>query len=233
MLVVLQALSVLGMVAATFYVYQAFGPRRASLLYTREEKEDWDRLVQGGISNWLTGANIFSTVTSLATVYIFFIGNTRSFGWWILVSVLTIWLGGFVTNYVTRRLLLQPRVVGLLQNLNQSGALLPAIFREMGASANAAIAAKAISIASIAAILWLEFSVFTDLSMGIAGITGRLSAGIILFVCAFAVILFVLRYGLRGYILADLFHSPIVVIGTFTYSWVQLSHFPEFLPGMA
>src|SRR5262245_45198004 len=100
MLEILQILTISGMIGATFLVYQALGARRQTSTYTRQEKEGWDRFTSGALGDWLASCNIFASITSLATVYVFFIGNTPKCGWWILFPIITIWAGAFVTNYI-------------------------------------------------------------------------------------------------------------------------------------
>lgn len=47
MLPLLQSLTIVGMIGATFFVYQTFGPRQLSFTFTKREKKEWDELVRG------------------------------------------------------------------------------------------------------------------------------------------------------------------------------------------
>lgn len=128
MLEILQILTISGMIGATFLVYQALGPRRRTFTYTREEKAAWDAFASGRFGDWLTSCNIFASITSLATVYVFFLGNTGKFGWWILFPIVTIWFGAFVTNYFTRKLIARPRVAAKLDAGEESAGVILTLF---------------------------------------------------------------------------------------------------------
>jgi low temperature requirement protein LtrA len=123
MLPLLQSLTIVGMIGATYFVYQTFGPRQLSFSFTKREKREWDQLVRGRLGSWLTVNSIFATITSFATVYVFFIGNTLQFGWWIVFPVLTIWGGGFITNYFTRILVSRRHIAKRLASGDQSKAV--------------------------------------------------------------------------------------------------------------
>jgi hypothetical protein len=165
MLEILQILTISGMIGATFLVYQALGPRRQTFTYTREEKKAWDRFTSGALGDWLTSCNIFASITSLATVYVFFIGNTPKFGWWILLPIITIWAGAFVTNYITRQLIGKPNVAAKLAAGDQSVGVILTLFLDGAKSGlRAAAIVRSVTIINILAILWMEFSVFADLS---------------------------------------------------------------------
>src|ERR1700747_1504393 len=70
MLPLLQSLTIVGMIGATYFVYQTFGPRQLSFSFTKREKREWDQLVRGRLGSWLTVNSIFATITSFATVYV-------------------------------------------------------------------------------------------------------------------------------------------------------------------
>jgi hypothetical protein len=215
MLEILQILTISGMIGATFLVYQALGPRRRTFTYTREEKKAWDRFASGTLGDWLTSCNIFASITSLATVYVFFIGNTRKFGWWILFPIITIWAGAFVTNYLTRRLIARPGVAAKLAAGEQSAGVILTLFLDGAKSGvRAAAIARSVTIINILAILWMEFSVFADLSSQMIWSGSVCGGAILIFVCSFAVIYFTIRYGLRGFVFADLFQCPLMAIAS-------------------
>ena len=215
MLGALQLLTIIGMIGATFLVYQSLGPRRRTFTYTREEKKDWDLLVSKDLGNWLTASNIFASITSLATVYIFFIGNTHTFGWWMLVPIATIWAGAFVTNYFTRRLVANSTLATRLKSAVQSGGVILAIFLDGSQRAvHTTSVIRYLSLANIFALLWMEFSVFADISSRLIWGGNLLAGAALLFVCAFAVIYFTIRYGLRGFVFADLFQCPLMALGS-------------------
>jgi len=224
----LQLLAMVTMFLVTFLIFQALGGRRETLLYSRADKEEWNRRIGTRLGSWFTLTSILGTLTSLATVYLFFIGNSRYFGAWILVCVAAIWGGAFVTNGFTRRICLAEHVRRILESNDQVGGVIASIFwrptREGRATARIV---KYLSLANILALIWLDFALFADISTSLLGLSSRVSPGLaglgrpdlrmsmLLLICsAFAVIFFTLRYGLRGVIFADLFQSPMILLGT-------------------
>jgi hypothetical protein len=159
---------------------------------------------------------------------VFFIGSTRRFGWWAIASVITIWAGSYITNYFTKTLVSRPKIARRLASNDQSGAVLLALFIDKTNKGYAtASLVRLITLTNILAILWLEFAVFSDIAWKLgffaifsemqspeAVLTGIYWGTLILFVCAFAVIYFTLRYGLRGFTFATLLHAPIILVGT-------------------
>jgi len=215
MLEILQILTISGMIGATFLVYQALGPRRRTFIYTREEKAAWDQFASGTFGDWLTSCNIFASITSLATVFIFFIGNTRKFGWWILFPIVTIWAGAFVTNYFTRRLIARPSVAAkLAAGEGSAGVILTLFLDDAKSGLRAAAIARYVTIINILAILWMEFSVFANLSSQMIWSGNVFGGAILIFLCSFAIIYFTVRCGLGGFVFADLFPCPLMAIAS-------------------
>jgi hypothetical protein len=229
LLLLLQILTIGGMIVATFFIYQTFGPRQLSFNFTKREKREWNKLAKDSLGSWLTVCSIFATITSFATVYVFFIGKTREYGWWIVSSVVTIWVGAFITNYFTRILLSRRHIAKRFQSGDQSGAvLLTLVLDGTNKGILSASIVRFVTLTNILAILWLEFSVFADMSANVilpvdggelasafVGRNGRILWGAMsLYCCAFAVTYFTLRFGLRGFLFADLFHGAIIVLGT-------------------
>src|SRR5262249_6738068 len=171
-----------------------------------------------------------------ATVYMFFIGSTRRFGWWAIASVVTIWAGSFITNYFSKTLVSKPNIGKRLASSDPSGAVLLAFFLDKTTKGHVtASLVRYILLTNILAILWLEFAVFSDIAwksafvavfspvagpeIGTIQSTGSFTSGLrwgtlLLFVCAFAVIYFTLRFGLSGFTFANLLHAPILLFGT-------------------
>src|SRR5262249_51800622 len=185
------------------------------LLSPRREKKEWDELVRGRLGSWLTVNSIFATVTSFATVYVFFIGNTLQFGWWIVFPILTIWGRRLITNHFTRIRVSRRHIAKRLASGDQSEAvLLTLVLDGTNESIRSASIVRVVALTNILAILWLEFSVFADVSSKLIISESIFWGAIFLYGFAFSVLYFTLRFGLRGFLFADLFHRPIIVIGT-------------------
>lgn len=192
---------------------RAFGKPTTTLLFSKENKREFDQLVASNLGNWLAGTNIFGTLTSFATVLVFFLGNAKVFGLWTLFCCISIWLGSFSTNYFTKRILALPRASLLLESENQTGGILASLcWSDSQQGRKTAALIKYMSMLSIFAVIWLEFSLFADIGGDILGLTNVWTKAVMLAISSFAVIFFVLRYGIRGFVFADILQAPIITL---------------------
>lgn len=215
MLATLQILTVIGMMLATFIVYRAFGKRGNRLLFNPQEKTSWDELISREIGSWFTFTSILATLTSLATVYVFFIGNTRLFGYFILVTIIALIPSAYITNYVTTKICKRPHNAKKLSEKAPEVAVIASAFNDQtleGLKISKIV--KGVSLINVGCILWLEFSVFSYISANIIADGSFLVGTIIMFASTFGVTLFTLIYGLRGFVFADMFQSPIILFGS-------------------
>ncbi|HEV2842083.1 MAG TPA: hypothetical protein VGW39_12210 [Chthoniobacterales bacterium] len=211
----IQLLTIGLMLGMTFVIYKALGPARKTLLYTRDEKGKWDAFIKDSVAGgWLTIANVVGTLTSLAGAYVFFIGSSKLFGYWIFICSLSIVLGAWVTNVVTKRIMDSPRLAALLESPDQTGGVIASVFWDEDLnSRRTARLVKWVSILNLGALLWMEFSVFALIAERLLHVESFIwAAPILLFACCFTVVLFTLRYGLRGFVFADLFQSPMILL---------------------
>ena len=123
----------------------------------------------------------------------FFIGNTLQFGWWIVFPILTIWGGGFITKYFTRTLVSRRHIAKRF-----AAVLLTLVLDGTNESIRSASIVRVVALTNILAILWLEFSAFADVSSKLIISESILWGAMFLYGCAFAVLYFTLRFGLRG-----------------------------------
>jgi hypothetical protein len=72
LLILLQIASIASVFFATYLVFQSLGLRSDRLFYSREEKTAFDKLISGLFGSYAAVSNIVATLTSLATVYVFF-----------------------------------------------------------------------------------------------------------------------------------------------------------------
>jgi len=215
MLGIVAILTTLTVCMVTYVGYQAFGPQRASLFFTREEKKDWDRSLSRGLGDWLTVSNIVGTLTSLATVYVFFIGNYVLFGPWILVCIATLYVGRHVTERATHRILADPDRRHRLEAVDLgSGVIASVLWSDDPEGRWMSRLGKAISLAGLLAVIWLEFSVFADILSYVVGLRMPLERTAVIFALTFVVVHFTMRFGLRGFVFADLFQSPLILVGS-------------------
>lgn len=227
-LAIVTTLAVLAVMLATYLMFRVIGTRRHTLLLTADEKSRWDDTVVRRVGNPLVVASLVGTLTSLATAYLFFIGTSKVFGYWILVCPVSIFVGGFVTNRITSRVLssehLRSRITGLSQ---QSGVIARLFWTSDVANMRVSRAVKWISIISIAGIIWLEFALFSDVLGLLLGIDQLLIRASICGFSAFVVTHFTIRFGLRGFVFADAFHSPLLVLAAIAIAVTTAVHFAQ------
>jgi|GEM_PF-2610769 len=209
----IQLLSIIGMFFLSYVGLRAFGKPTTKLLFDPEEKRKWNTLLQSGFGNWLTSTNIVGTLTSFATVLVFFLGNAKVFGLWVLVCSFSIWIGGYCTNFFTKKIASLPRVASLLLSSSQTGGVLASLcWADSRDGRRSSLWVKYISLANISAVIWLEFALFSDIGGEVFGLTNIWMKALFLALCSFAVIFFVLRYGIRGFAFTDIFQTPIIAL---------------------
>ena len=210
---IIQFLSIIAMFLLSYVGLRAFGKPTTKLLFEPEEKRQWNKLLQSSFGNWLTGTNIVGTLTSFATVLVFFLGNAKVFGVWVLVCSFSIWIGGYVTNFFTKKITALSRVQSLIQSSDQTGGVLASLCWSNSINGKrSSLWIKYISLTNIAAIIWLEFALFSDIGGDIFGVTDVWIKALFLAICSFTVIFFVLRYGIRGFAFTDIFQTPIIAL---------------------
>lgn len=211
----IQLLTIVAMFALSYVGLLAFGPPRTALLYTKEEKREWDGFVQSKLGGWLAATNVIGTLTSFATVFLFFLGNSKIFGWATLICCVSIWASALATNRLTRRILAIPRIDGLLRSENQAGGVIASLFwSDSLENRRAASIVKWTSLLNIAGVIWLEFALFADFGGAVLGLDNLWQRALIVGCSGLAISYFVLKFGVRGFVFADLFQTPIIAIAT-------------------
>lgn len=71
---------------------------------------------------------------------------------------------------------------------------------------------RTVSLLSIAGVVWLEFALYGDITAHVMG-GGVFYAAAVVWIACFIVVAFTLHFGLRGFVMADLLHSGIIVLG--------------------
>ena len=195
----------------SYLLLRAVGTPSRQLVPSGEEAKRWKALRDGNAGQYLVLSTILGTLTSLATVYIFFLGNTKIFGFFIFACFITIGLSFFVTKWIGSRI----NLVECKEADSGIFILSTILSKREGDSNYVPDLVRIISLVSIFSILWLEFSVFADISAKLQGGKSLFVSTAILFASAFLVIFFALKFGLRGFAFADLLQAPFIVIGTF------------------
>ena len=188
-------------------------------LFSREFALSFRSKLEGRFGTLAMMASLFGTLTSLATVYVFFLGTSKVFGVFVLFAPFTLFLGYIFTNFFTKKVLENNQSYAKnVENSEVVSAVIATItWQDTDQGKKVSNLIKWISILSISGLIWLEFSIFADIASKVASPTGSsLLIGYLTFLlCSFTVLYIIFRYGLRGFIFADLVQSPLIIIGTF------------------
>jgi hypothetical protein len=223
------------MVFVSYWSLTAFGPRRPTLGFTTEERLEWDALMRKKTGSYFAVASVVGTLVGLANPVMFFILNSKLFGWVIFITSITIFAGYYFTNWVTGKVLKDKRIKHLLSQVDQTGAVVASVFwkpHSPHAQWTSALV-KYVSLANISAVIWLEFSVFTSLTRTLIGVDSVLVASVVMSVSAAVVVFFTLQYGLRGFVFLDAIQSPVmlfaivVLLGGAMYAVFQQPSIPS------
>jgi hypothetical protein len=200
----------------TYIFFGMIGSQRRHLFFSRNEKLSWDANIRGNLGTWLVIASISGTLTSFAT-YLFFVGTTKVFGWFALATAITVLLSPSLTIPISNAIKRRRRVADLLAGNQQAAAVIANILWTDTANGHTlSRLVKYISITVIGSIVWLEFTAFTDLTLWLNGLSADDGANVgwirffLVFTMSFLVIFFVLRFGIRGFVFADLLHAPLI-----------------------
>lgn len=198
----------------TYEFYRRVGGKSSGLVMRADERNRWISSQNSNSVKMLNIASIFGTLTAFSTVFMFYLGGSRLFGIFILAPFIAFYLSHYITNKISRRLAGVDGGGGRdLSELN-GGAILPSLFwRADRHSTHASIFVKWMCLASIFGIVWLEFAVLTDFVRLVVDL-GFVASLIVLFIIAYSVIWFTVSFGIRGFVVGDLFQAP-VLIGAF------------------
>jgi hypothetical protein len=212
---VLQITVVLAVFVLAYIALQILGPRPATIFISLAERQRWADVLKSRIGKLFYVANIAATLTSLATVYVFFIGNSSTFGFAIYVCLLSIIFGATVTVSLTQRLLKTPHFLERFSSSQISTVAITSLFWRESDETSKKVSrfAKLLTITSILSILWLEFATATSIASGPLGIESVHYKSILMFVWVYLVFDFTIRNGLRGFIFLDLLLAPLILLG--------------------
>jgi hypothetical protein len=211
----IQFLTIATVVTLTYLFLQVLGPRPSNIFIPLSERQRWNAIIGSRFGRWMYVANVAASLTSLATVYIFFLGSSALFGAFTYISVASILLGAIVTPRLTASLTETPRFAKRLEGSDVSTVAIASLFwsaDEAGRKASAV--ARYVTLVSISCILWLEFATFSTVASSLFEIDRITFRALILFFSVLFVFDFTFRNGLRGFIFTDLLHAPMIIIGT-------------------
>lgn len=196
----------------TFIFFGLLGVRSNNIFITANEKQSWDKNLSGILKRLLTTTNIFGTVTSLATL-LFLAGSTKLFGIFAFATGITLAFSSLITNPITKQFLQDSNIKKRFEDNDQVGGVIASLFwTNTNYNKRLAAIVKYISISATFAIIWLEVSLFSNFSSTYLHIDSIIGKTIIATITFFTISYFVIQYGLRGFIFADLFHTPIIIV---------------------
>jgi hypothetical protein len=196
----------------TFQFFRLFGTRSNSIFISPDEKVSWSNNISGLLKMLLTTTNIFGTITSLATL-LFLAGSAKLFGVFAFATGLTIAISVYVTNPITKKLLTNEKIKKRYEQSDQVGGVIASLFWDEDTyNQSLSRLVKYISIIGIFSIIWLEVSLFSDFSCSYLGVSDPISKTIVAAITFFIIFFFVVQYGLRGFVFADLLHAPLIII---------------------
>lgn len=202
------ALSVVSLCTWSFFV--SLGSRTGGLLPTRVDRDAWLASQNPEVVKLQNVAAIAGTLTSFGTVFIFYLGYSKTYGIFVLATLLALYLSHYVTNWVTRRILSQDHLRIRSTEADQAGAAIARMFWSTeSVDQHITRIVQVISLMSVLGIVWLEFSLLTKYLWLITLQTLPVALGF-MFLLSFGVVWFTLRYGVRGFVFADLIQVPIL-----------------------
>lgn len=204
--------SIATVVILTYMVLQVLGPRSERILLSVEERAYYTKNIVGRFGSFVYIANVVGGITSLATVYVFFIGTTQLFGTFIYVCIFSVLAAGYVTTRLTDALLAKQAFRERLAVNTPTAAAITSLFWS-AENPSVAMLIKYLTLVSLLAILWLEFATLTKLSIGLFGIHSIGTQALVMFVAVLFTFDFIVRNGLRGFLFADLLEFPLILIG--------------------
>lgn len=211
---ILQIICIAAVFIITIIAYSSFGPKNKSLIFSKNERPDWNNFIQSRLGKWFTLTNIVGTLTSLATVYLFFIGSAKIFGGAIFICSIALIIGAPITNMITKSILKREEFQHLLIESPNTFGVIAKLFwvKEDKKAINVARLVKLISMLNIIGVIWLEFALFSDIFSQVIGIDNLITKAIIVLLTAWLVVYFTVKYGLRGFVFADFFQSPLILL---------------------
>jgi hypothetical protein len=196
----------------TWGFFLALGPRHGGLLATAAERELWlssQRLATARIQN---AAAIIGTWTTFAAIFLFYLGQAKNYGFLIGFGAIALFFSYQITNRVTLQIIEQPEFRTRSMDADQAGAVIARLFwSDAAEDRHLAALIKWISLASIVAVIWLGFAGLTNFLRALG-----YSAPVLLtflFLVTFSVFWFTTKYGIRGFVFADLVQAPIMIAG--------------------
>lgn len=196
----------------TFIFFRLFGMRSNNIFISAIEKKSWDSNISGLLKRLLTTTSIFGTVTSLATL-LFLAGSTKLFGIFAFATGITFAFSSLITNPITKKLLKDKNVKKRYEDNEQVGGVIASLFwDESEKGKQLASWVKYISIFATFSIIWLEVSLFSNFSSAYLKAESIWSKTFIASITFLIIFYFVIQYGLRGFVFADLFHAPVIII---------------------
>lgn len=196
----------------TWGFFISLGPKSGALITSRAERDRWIAAQTPSFLKLQNTATVLGTLTSFATVLLFYLAVTKQFGYFTFFALVTLFLSYPITNWASAAIIGQARLRRLSIDADQSGAVLASLFWSDDKNGRAiACVIKYVSLIGILGVIWLEFAVLFDVLRQFTGISLLLSS-ILIAVASFVVAWFTFEYGIRGFVFADVVQAPIILL---------------------
>jgi hypothetical protein len=115
-------------IVLTYMMLQLLGPRPQRILLSSEERARYTNTITGRFGAFVYIANVVGALSSLATVYVFFLGTTQLFGYFIYVCIISLVATGFITIRLTNTLLANSTFRSRLETASPTAAAVTSLF---------------------------------------------------------------------------------------------------------
>ena len=173
-------------------------------------------------------STIGGTLTSLASVYLFFLLQTPAYGWLILLSLIGLPLGAFVAKNLSERALHRASYEDEFKKAITNGVM--ASLHICCSKKGTAEICRKISIVNILAVIWLETKILTSITLSVL-LPEFASESIVIALLASTIIFFltqyITRFGMNGVIITDVLYWPLIIISVLLVILVTTNSFSQ------
>lgn len=171
-------------------------------------------------SKFFLFSTVGATLTSLASVYAFFLLQYQSFGWAMFTTVIAMpfgaYIGGILASKVMRNAEKSQGTETDNSSISSRSGLLTAIIRNHYGDSSATLHRIIISL-NIFAIIWLEIKILTSIALVIffqesQYFSDPVVHGLVAGVTALLIMNFVLQFGMQGVVMTDALYWPFIIL---------------------
>lgn len=196
----------------TWAFFVSLGERRGGFLINKSDRDTWLQSQTPLFVQLQNVATIVGTLTSFATVFLFYLGNSKLFGIFIFATLISLYLSYRITNRITRKIVQHPVYAARSIDSDQAGAVIARMFWSNDTDGRRiAGVLRFLVFLTVCGIIWLEFALFADFYRLLTNQTMASTLGV-LFLVTFGVFWFTIKFGIRGFVFADVLQAMLIAI---------------------